>query len=167
MTDDRPETHPSPRKRLRKAPAAMDFRLPFAAALLGLSLAGAAQAATPAEVVARHVESMKLGKLQPIMDDYSADTVVVTPQGLVADQAPARGPGIYSGQAQARRVFATLTDKDHHPGIKAMETTIEPAGPDSVILHWVQFKGQPQQVSGKDAFIVRDDKIVFQAIFVD
>ena len=65
------------------------------------------------------------------------------------------------------RVFATLTDKDHHPGIKGMETSIEPAGPDSVILHWVQFKGTPQQVSGKDAFIVRKDKIVFQAIFVD
>ena len=145
----------------------MPFRLSFATALLSLCLAATAHAATPAEVVARHVASMKVGKLQPIMDDYSADTVVVTPQGLVADQMPAKGPGIYSGQTQARRVFATLTDGDHHPGIKAMETTIEPAGPDSVILHWVQFKGQPEQVSGKDAFIVRNDKIVFQAIFVD
>lgn len=145
----------------------MKFRLATAAAVMTLGLAGTAYAATPAEVVARHVESMKVGKLQPIMDDYSADTVVVTPEGLVAGQMPARGPGIYSGQAQAQRVFATLTDKDHHAGIKAMETTIGPAGPDSAILHWVQFKGQPQQVSGKDVFIVRKDKIVFQAIFVD
>ena len=143
------------------------FTTAAAATAMGLFLAGAAYAATPAEVVARHVESMKAGKLQPIMDDYAADAVVVTPEGLVASQAPAKGPGIYSGRAQAQRVFATLTDKDHHPGIKAMETTIEPAGPDSVILHWVQFKGTPQQVSGKDAFIVRHDKIVFQAILLD
>ncbi|MEA3387918.1 hypothetical protein [Sphingobium sp. CCH11-B1] len=144
----------------------MHFR---AAALLAanLCLASAAHAATPTEVVARHVESMKVGKLQPIMDDYSADTVVVTPEGLVAGQTPAKGPGVYSGQARASRVFATLTDKDHHAGIKAMETRIEPVGPDSVILHWVQNKGQPSQVSGKDVFIVRNDKIEFQTIMVD
>jgi hypothetical protein len=144
----------------------MIFRL-TAAAMLGLSLAGAAFAATPAQVVARHVESMKAGQLRPIMDDYAADAVVVTPEGLVANQAPAKGPGIYSGRAQARRVFSTLTDKDHLPGIRKMETRIEPAGPDSVILHWVQFKGTPKQVSGKDAFVVRNDKIVFQAILID
>lgn len=137
------------------------------AGIMSLSLAASASAATPAEIVARHVANMKVGKLQPIMDDYAVDTVVVTPEGLVANQKPAKGPGIYSGRAQAQRVFTTLTDKDHHGGIKAMETVIEPAGPDSVILHWVQYKGQPQQVSGKDAFIVRKDKIVFQAIFVD
>ncbi|MBO9670425.1 MAG: hypothetical protein J7485_07905 [Sphingobium sp.] len=144
----------------------MHFRL-ATAVVLSLGFATAALAATPAEVVARHVESMKAGNLQPIMNDYAADTVVVTPEGLVPGQMPSKGPGIYSGRAQAQRVFATLTDKDHHPGIKAMETRIEPAGPDSAILHWVQFKGTPQQVSGKDAFIVRNDKIVFQAIFVD
>jgi len=138
-----------------------------AAALIAFGLAAGAFAATPSQIVARHVANMKIGKLQPIMADYSADTVVVTPEGLVAGQHPAKGPGIYSGQAQARRVFATLTDKGHHPGIKAMETRIEPSGPDSVILHWVQFKGRPQQVSGKDAFVVRNNKIVFQAIFVD
>lgn len=141
--------------------------LRLALPLMSIGVAGSAMAATPSEIVARHVESMKVGKLQPIMDDYAADTVVVTPQGLVADQSPAKGPGIFSGQAQAQRVFVTLTDKDHHPGIKAMETVIEPSGPDSVILHWVQNKGQPSQVSGKDAFIVRNDKIIFQAIYVD
>jgi len=138
-----------------------------AAAVFSLGIAASAFAATPAQVVARHVASMKVGKLKPIMDDYATNTVVVTPEGLVANQMPAKGPGIYSGHAQAQRVFATLTDKDHHPGIVGMETRIEPAGPDSAILHWVQFKGTPQQVSGKDAFIVRNDKIVFQAIILD
>ena len=111
----------------------MHFRL-ATAAVLSLGFATAALAATPAEVVARHVESMKVGNLQPIMDDYAADTVVVTPEGLVAGQMPAKGPGIYSGRAQAQRVFATLTDKDHHPGIKAMETRIEPDGEEVIYI---------------------------------
>ena len=145
----------------------MQLRLAAAAAVMSLGLAGAACAATPAEVVQRHVDSMKVGELQPIMDDYSEDTVVVTPEGLVPGQTPAEGPGVYSGKAQAQRVFETLTNDANLPGIQAMETHIVPAGSDSAILHWVQFKGEPQQVSGKDVFVVRDDEIVFQAIIVD
>jgi hypothetical protein len=138
-----------------------------AAAMASLGFASIASAATPSQIVQRHVDSMKRGQLPAIMADYAASTVVVTPKGLVAGQAPADAPGVYSGQAQARRVFATLTDTTHLAGIKSMETKIEPAGTDGAILHWVQFKGQPQQASGKDVFIVRGDKIVFQAIIPD
>lgn len=145
----------------------MYFRRFAAASLvMSLGLATAAQAATPVEVVQRHVDNMKRGAIQPIMDDYSADTVVVTPQGLVPGQTPAKGPGVYSGQTEARRVFTQITKGDN-AGIKAMESTIEPAGTDGAIMHWIQFRGQPNQVSGKDVFIVRNDKIVFQAILVD
>ena len=145
----------------------MNFRLTTAALVIGLGLATAATAATPAAIVQRHVDNMKIGKLQPIMNDYAANTVVVTPKGLVSGQLPADGPGVFSGQTEARRVFSTLTDAGHHAGVKSMVTSIEPAGPDGAILHWTQFKGQKQQVTGKDVFIVRGDKIVFQAIFVD
>ena len=138
-----------------------------AAALLGLAGAVPLSAATPAEVVAHHVAVMKKGDLPAIMADYAANTVVVTPQGLVAGQHPANGPGVFSGAANARKVFATLTDKDHHPGVRTMETRIEPIGPDVALLHWVQFKGTPQQVSGKDVFVVRGNKIAYQAILVD
>lgn len=138
-----------------------------AAAMICCGLATAAGAATPVQIVQRHVDNMKLARLPQIMADYARDTVVVTPQGLVAGQTPANAPGVYSGQAAARRVFVTLTDPQHLPGVKGMETSIEPAGADGAILHWVQFKGQPQQVSGKDIFIVRGDKIVFQAIIPD
>lgn len=146
------------------------MRLPYiftAAAVTCLGLSSVAGAASPTQVVRRHVESMKRGQLPRIMADYSRNTVVVTPKGLVPGQRPADAPGVYSGQTQARRVFATLTDPAHLPGIRAMETRIEPAGVDGAILHWVQFKGRPQQASGKDVFIVRGDKIVFQAIILD
>lgn len=135
--------------------------------VLAVALASPALAATPSQIVARHVACMKAGALAPIMNDYAADAVVVTPKGLVAGQKPADGPGVYSGRTQAQRVFATLTDKAHHGGIKTMQTSIEPSGPDSVILHWTQYKGQPQQVTGQDVFVVRNNKIVYQAIFVD
>lgn len=145
----------------------MSFR-PFAASIVAsFCLASAAYAASPSEVVQRHVDSMKTGDIKLIMDDYSADTVVIAPQGLVADQKPADGPGVFSGAANAQRVFSTITAKPNLPGVQAMETRIEPVGTDGALLYWVQNKGKPNQVAGKDVFIVRNDKIVYQAILVD
>jgi hypothetical protein len=99
------------------------------------------------------------------MADYAANTVVIAPPGLVAGQS-AREVGVFVG-ASARRVFATLTDKDHHPGVRTMQTSIAPGGPDIARLRWVQFKGTRQQVSGEDIFVVRGGKITYQAILVD
>jgi ketosteroid isomerase-like protein len=110
---------------------------------------------------------MKKGDLPAIMSDYATDAVVITPAGLVPGHHPSGNPGVFSGAADARRVFATLTDKGHHPGVRTMETRIEPAGADIALLHWVQFKGTPQQVSGKDVFVVRGNKIAYQAILLD
>jgi hypothetical protein len=133
---------------------------------LGLGGATAGIAATPTQVVAHHVAVMKKGDLAAIMSDYAANTIVIAPPGLVQGQA-AKGVGVFVGSGEARRVFATLTDKDHHPGVRTMETSISPAGPDAARLRWVQFKGTAQQVSGEDIFIVRSGKIAYQAILVD
>jgi len=125
----------------------------------------AASAATPVQVVQHHVAVMKKGDLTAIMSDYAGNTIVIAPPGLVAGQA-AKGVGVFVG-ADARKVFATLTDKDHHPGVRTMETSVTPGGPDIARLKWVQFKGTPQQVSGEDIFVVRGGKIAYQAILVD
>ena len=135
------------------------------AVALGLGLASAAGAATATQVVAHHVAAMKKGNLAAIMSDYAGNTVVIAPPGLVRGQS-AKGVGVFVG-ADARRVFATLIDKDHHPGVRTMETSIAPAGPDAARLKWVQFKGTPQQVSGEDIFVVRGGKITYQAILPD
>lgn len=137
------------------------------ALVMGVGGGMAALAATPAQVVAHHVAMMKRGDLPAIMSDYAADAVVITPPGLVAGRHPSSNPGVFSGAADARRVFATLTDKGHHPGVRTMETRIEAAGADIALLHWVQFKGTPQQVAGKDVFVVRGNKIAYQAILLD
>lgn len=124
-----------------------------------------ASAATPVQVVQHHVAVMKKGDLAAIMSDYAGNTIVIAPPGLVAGQST-KGVGVFVGPS-ARKVFATLTDKDHHPGVRTMETSITPGGPDIARLKWVQFKGTPQQVSGEDIFVVRGGKIAYQAILVD
>ena len=136
--------------------------------ILSLALGGAtaAFAATPTQVVEHHVAVMKKGDLAAIMSDYAANTIVIAPPGLVRGQAT-KGVGVFVGSKDARRVFATLTDKDHHPGVRTMETSVSPAGPDAARLRWVQFKGTAQQVSGEDIFVVRGGKIAYQAILVD
>jgi ketosteroid isomerase-like protein len=139
------------------------------AAGLSLFWAVGAQAAdrTPEQVVKDHVASMKTGNVDAVMRDYAPNTVVITPPGLVPTQKPATGPGVYSGVANARKVFVVLTGKGSIDGIRAMETTVEPLGGDVALLHWVQFRGTPKQVSGTDVFVVRGGKVVVQDIIVD
>jgi limonene-1,2-epoxide hydrolase len=138
--------------------------------LMVLSLLAAPASAampTPAEVVAHHVAAMKKADVAAIMSDYATDVVVITPQGLVSTQRPSTGPGVFSGAANARAVFVTLTGKNSIAGIRAMTTRVEPLGRDVALLHWVQFRGTPRQVSGEDVFVIRNGKIVVQNIIVD
>jgi len=139
------------------------------AAGLSLFWAVGAQAAdrSPEQVVKDHVASMKTGNVDAVMRDYAPNTVVITPPGLVPTQKPATGPGVYSGIANARKVFVVLTGKGSIAGIRAMETSVEPLGGDVALLHWVQFRGTPKQVSGTDVFVVRGGKVVVQDIIVD
>jgi ketosteroid isomerase-like protein len=110
---------------------------------------------------------MKTGDLEKVMSDYADDTVVITPPGLVPGQTPANAPGVYSGKANARKVFTVLTGKGSIDGIRSMETVVEPIGGDVALLRWMQFRGTPKQVSGVDVFVVRGDKVVVQDIVLD
>ncbi|MDB5706758.1 MAG: hypothetical protein JWN66_3874 [Sphingomonas bacterium] len=142
------------------------LKMAAALALLGAVPAFAADR-TPEQVVKDHVASMKTANVDAVMADYADDAVVITPPGLVPTQQPATGPGVYSGKANARKVFVVLTGKDSIGGIRAMETSVEPLGGDVALLHWMQFRGTPQQVSGIDVFVVRGGRIVVQDIILD
>ena len=130
------------------------------------SAAAASQGAkaSPASVVEHHVAAMQRGDLAAVMSDYADDAVVITPEGLVSDQAPAKGPGVYSGLDNAKKVFATLTRADNMGAVKSMKTSIEPRGKDVVFLYWTQMQGTPKEVSGRDIFVVRNGKVAFQDI---
>jgi ketosteroid isomerase-like protein len=126
--------------------------------------ASEAQHLSPQEVVAQHVRAMQTGDIEIIMRDYAEDVVVITPQGLVSDQTPPTGPGVFSGIKDAQRVFATITQPANMDAVRGMETHITPKGDDIVFLHWTMSKGTPDELSGVDVFVVRNGKIEFQDI---
>ena len=126
------------------------------ASILGVGSAAAADT----KILDHHVANMKAGNLEGVLSDYAPDAVVVTPPGL------ANASGVFVG-ADTKKLFAVLTDKDHVPGNKTMQTRYESAGPDTSLMYWVQFKGTAKEVSGHDVFVVRGGKVVFQAVIVD
>jgi ketosteroid isomerase-like protein len=123
-----------------------------------------AQSLSPQAVVEQHVRAMQTGDIEIIMRDYANDVVVITPQGLVSDQTPATGPGVFSGIDDAQRVFATITQPANMDAVKGMESHTTTKGDDIVFLHWTMSKGTPDELSGVDVFVVRDGKIQFQDI---
>ena len=124
--------------------------------LLGIGAAAAADT----KILDHHVANMKAGDLEGVLSDYAPDAVVVTPAGMVSHN------GVFVGE-NTRKLFSVLTDKDHVPGNKTMLTRYESLSPDTSLMHWVQFKGTPKEVSGYDVFVVRGGKIVFQSVILD
>ena len=138
-------------------------KIMHAAILSTLLTAGAAMpaiAAADTKVLDHHVANMKSGNLEAVLSDYSPDAVVVTPAGMVTPD------GVFVG-AETRTLFRVLTGKDNLPGNKTMQTRYQSAGADTSIMHWVQFKGTPKEISGYDVFVVRGGKIVFQTVVVN
>ncbi len=130
------------------------------AAILSTLLTATGAYAADTKVLDHHVANMKSGNLEGVLSDYAPDAVVVTPAGMVTPN------GVFVGK-DTRKLFAVLTDKDHVPGNKTMQVRYESLGPDTTIMHWVQFKGTPQEVSGYDVFVVRGGKVAFQAVVVN
>jgi len=111
-------------------------------------------------VLDHHVANMKSGNLEQVLTDYSPYAVVVVPAGMVTPD------GVFVG-AEVRTLFRFLTNKDNLPGNKTMQTRYQNVGPDTSIMHWVQYKGTPKEVSGYDVFVTRDGKILFQTVIVN
>ncbi|HWU56278.1 MAG TPA: hypothetical protein VN175_12300 [Rhizomicrobium sp.] len=125
-----------------------------------LTAGGPAFAAADTKVLDHHVANMKSGNLEQVLADYTPYSVVVVPAGMVTPD------GVFVG-SETRTLFRFLTNKDNLPGNKTMQTRYQSVGADTSIMHWVQFKGTPKEVSGYDVFVVRDGKIVFQSVTVN
>lgn len=130
------------------------------AAMLSTLLATPALAGADTKILDHHVANMKSGNLEAVLSDYAPDAVVVAPAGMVTPE------GVFVG-ADVRKLFSVLTAKDNLPGNKSMQTRYQNAGPDTTIMHWVQFKGTPKEVSGYDVFVTRGGKIAFQSVIVN
>jgi hypothetical protein len=129
------------------------------AALLSAAMAAPALAAdTPTQVVERHARLAKLGDVAGVLADYADNAVVVTPVGMGSPH------DVYAGKAKAKAFFDWLASPAIKPAVASMIATVEPVSTDTVIMHWVQFKGTPKEVDGRDVFVVRNGKIVFQSV---
>jgi hypothetical protein len=136
------------------------LKITHAAILLALLGAIPAWAGADTKVLNHHVANMKAGDLNGVLSDYAPDAVVVTPAGMITPD------GVFVG-SEIRKLFSILTDKDHLPGNKTMQTRYENAGADTSVMQWVQFKGTPKEVSGYDVFVVRGGKVAFQTVTVN
>lgn len=136
------------------------MKIAHTAMLLALLTPVAAFAAGNTDVLDHHVANMKAGNLAGVLSDYAPDAVVVTPAGMVSPN------GVFVG-ANVKKLFSVLTDKDHVPGNKTMQTKYDALGPDTLKMTWVQFKGTNQEVSGYDVFVIRGGKVVFQTVIVN
>lgn len=143
------------------------MRFYIAAAIVSLT-AGMAFAADPSQMVLdHHVKAMTAGDLDAVMADYADDALLVAPHGIAPGQTNVSGNDVFSGKANIRKFFAVLTDKAHNPAFHQMTATFESRGNDVTLMHWVQFGGQPQQVSGTDTWIIRGGKVIVQIVAVD
>lgn len=114
-------------------------KVAYAILLVSILAAGSA-AKADTKILDHHVASMKSGNLEGILSDYAPNAVVVVPPGL------ANTSGVFVG-ADTRKLFSVLTDKDHLPGNRTMETRYERVSPDTTLMYWVQFKGTPKETT--------------------
>jgi hypothetical protein len=156
----------------------MNMRLLLAAAILSLSAItacsgggtadSAAATADSAQVILdRHVAAMKAGDLEAVMADYADNALVLAPNGAVPGEVNVGGFNVLDGKANISRLFAVLTSKENAAAMASMTTTYEFKGSDVVLMHWVQFEGQPNEASGTDVWVIRDGKVISQAVLLN
>lgn len=128
----------------------------------------AASTADSAEVILdRHVEAMKARDLAAVMADYADDALVIAPHGIVQGETNLAGFNVFDGKDNISRLFAVLTNEENAAGMASMTTRYEYKGSDVALMHWVQFEGTPQELSGTDVWIIRDGKIISQSVLVN
>ena len=128
----------------------------------------ASPTADSAEVILdRHVAAMKAGDLAGVMADYADDALVIAPQGIVPGEANVAGFNVFDGKANISKLFAVLTNKDNAAGMASMTSTYEYKGSDVALMHWVQFDGTPQKISGTDVWVIRNGKVISQTVLVN
>lgn len=146
------------------------MRLLFAAILsLGAITACSSGASTDSAeaILDRHVAAMKAGDLEAVMADYADDALAIAPNGIVEGEVNVAGFNVFDGADNISKLFAVLTNEDNATAMASMTSTYEYKGSDVALMHWVQFEGEPNEVSGTDVWIIRDGKIVHQSVLVN
>jgi len=145
-----------------------DSKTDVAAPTTAADSAATTSTADSAQVILdRHVAAMKAGDLAAVMADYADDALVIAPNGIAPGQTNVAGFNVFDGKDNISKLFAVLTNKDNAAGMASMTTNYEYKSGDVALMHWVQFKGTPQEVSGTDVWIIRNGKIITQSVLVN
>ena len=135
------------------------MRLILLLAVAGITVLHAADdARTHAQ---RHVDVIRTGDVDKLIADYADDAVALTPPGLLSSR-PANEEGFAEGKAEIKKLFELLCGPKYFTAVKGMDARIEKVSDTIAILHWTQFKGTPQQLSGTDVFVAKNGKITTQ-----
>jgi hypothetical protein len=157
----------------------MTMRTFMTAAIALTLMSGDAFAADSAKVVLdRHVAAMKAGDLDAVMADYADNALLLAPAGVVPGQKNYGGLNVLEGKANIRKFFAVLTSKEsnffavltskeNNPAVKSMTSTYESKGSDTTLMHWTQWPGTAKEASGTDVWVIRDGKVISQAVLVN
>ena len=130
--------------------------------LMAVVSAAALYAADDAQtLVQRHVDVIRTGNVDKLVADYADDAVVLTPPGLFSSR-PATEEGIGQGKAEIKKLFELLCGPKYFTAVKGMDAHVEKVSDTIAVLHWTQFKGTPQQISGMDVFVTKNGKITTQ-----
>lgn len=133
--------------------------------VLAASVAYAADGARA--VLDHHVKAMVAGDLDAVMSDYADNALLIAPHGIAPGQTNVAGNDVFAGKANIRKFFAVLTDKAHNPAFRTMTSSFESRGNDVTLMHWMQNKGKPDQVSGTDTWVIRGGKVITQVVAVE
>jgi hypothetical protein len=104
---------------------------------------------------------IRTGNVDKLVADYADDAVALTPPGLFSSRPPTE-EGIAQGKTEIKKLFQLLCGPKYFTAVKGMDARIEKVSDSVAILHWTQFKGTPQQISGEDVFITKNGKITTQ-----
>lgn len=130
--------------------------------LMALASTAALYAADDAQTLAqRHVDLIRVGSVDKLVADYADDAVVIASPGLFSSR-PATEEGFGQGKAEIKKLFELFCGPKYFTAVKGMVAHVEKVSDTIAVLHWTQFKGTPQQVSGTDIFVTKNGKITTQ-----
>ncbi|MGE0113267.1 MAG: nuclear transport factor 2 family protein [Steroidobacteraceae bacterium] len=115
-----------------------------------VTLAAHAETRSPEQVLLHHIEALKQGDFDKLMSDYAPNAVAVLPTGIFVGKQ-----GIH------KLVESIVANKD---ALGNLQVSRKPLGDDTLLQHFVMNPGTAQEFAGDEVFVVRQGKIVFQAM---
>ncbi len=102
------------------------------------------------QVLGHHLQSFGEGNVEAVMEDYTEDSVVITPDGAL------------NGLAEIRPLFEHLLNNVLPPGSTEFEMKQQVIQGEIAYILWAASSGTHNIPLGTDTFVVRDGKIVAQ-----